>query len=284
MKSFVTAFVTLLTVLTAVFPALADSKQDSAELCNFKFNPRLFSAPLEQFLAKPFFPVVDPLDDKIPTPASSEVTMPKQVADDFYQIQKFIFGNEDTVKLRLCAHCDATTIVQEKSVYIEPKYFEDLKINFPVHWRMIGRFIVAHELSHFIHEAITLRTSNGLSPQNNVPLLRKSENLNWNKMLLEYKSDATMHYIYRSSKSHSEVDGIAIMVLNKMGYDSASAAYNRQPLKSDSSIMGDAEVRAYSIKSAFLEPEANDQHCITADEDQVVRLWTERMKEMFPTK
>ncbi len=127
--------------------------------------------------------------------------------------------------MKACAQAcgGASAVTQAQLVFIEPSHIQDTIKRYPTSWRSVIRFLLAHELAHFIHEAISLKQPNGLSPQNHVPLLRAHEATNFQKLNERFGPEAIERLIIRTSKSHREVDGLALIILEEMGFHDAPA-------------------------------------------------------------
>lgn len=196
----------------------------------------------------------------------------------FSILVKYLFGEKEQVFLKPCIECgDFKAVYQVKTVFVDTKAIPVLKNKFPNEWRQLVRFFIAHELSHFVHEKITLLESGGLSPQGNYTLVRESPFNNFPEMLKKDGPNGIFRFVVRSSKSHLEVDGLALIALMNLGFNDVEPAYRWLKMNSDKSISLfriDTSRRAEGIRSAFVLPQGRDsQQCSDLQEDAEIDYW-----------
>lgn len=256
--------------------------QVSAQNClDGYFDKRKFSAAIKTFKETPLIPDFTPADKSIPK-TDENGYIPLEVKVDFHRIQKHLFGGKYPFALKACVSAcgGAAAVIQAQSVFIEPSRIQDTIKKYPTSWRSVIRFLLAHELAHFVHEAISLNQPNGLSPQNHAPLLREHEATNFQKLRERFGPQAIERLIIRTSKSHREVDGIALIILEEMGFRDAEAAYHESKDKVENSgsyALIDTMTRAESIKKWFIESSDHENRdCQPMTEDEELIYWRAR--------
>ncbi len=252
------------------------------DLCTHTFDSKAYAEPLESFLKNPEIPLVDPKDTRVFV-LDTQGTIPKDVMESFLEIVTFVFGNKTELSLKLCLGCSAASVIQDKTIYISIDLLNELKGLSEINWPMTIRTLLAHEISHQIHEAITLKSKDGLSPQNSAPLLRKNDYLNLDiigqdKSLIGH---AMTRFLVRNYKSHSEVDGIGATILLKMGYSVNSVVVGYQQWlmhNSHPALSMDTEIRIRSLNYAFLSS-TKEKKCLAVNEDAEVLFWENLSKK-----
>lgn len=245
------------------------------------FDKKGFSEAIQEFKKNPVIPKIIPRVKSIPE-TDLDGHIPMEVIVDFYRIQKHIFSGVQPFSLKACrGSCGgASAVIQASSVFIEPSYIQDNMRRYPSNWRSVIRFLLAHEIAHFIHEIITLKSQNGLSPQNHIPLLREFEANNFDNLRKVYGNQAIERFTIRASKSHREVDGIALIILEEMGYRDTKAAYQYsydKMVDSASVALIDTTTRAESIKKNFIDNQVySNKKCEFISEDEEFLLWREK--------
>jgi hypothetical protein len=147
--------------------------------------------------------------------------IPENVQATFNQIQKYVYGQDTLITLRACDGCQAIADANTMSVYLEPKFLKTLVSRFGADSRNIIAFVVAHEISHFTYEYITLSSRNKLSPNGNIPLLTKSfidfvDLTKFITMIPREQRTETSKYLAIASRAHSEVDMLGLLTLKAM--------------------------------------------------------------------
>lgn len=146
---------------------------------------------------------------------------PSIVHDIFNRIQTFVFKSKH-ISLKACDGCQAVADAATMSVYLEPIFIRKLQTDFGQDAEALLAFIIAHELSHFTYDYLIIMSSDGLSPNGNIPLLTKSmfDFVDFNQFiaLTPDQQFAEMNkYLMKSAPAHSEVDLLGILTLEKMG-------------------------------------------------------------------
>ncbi len=152
---------------------------------------------------------------------ASNEPIPDEVQTIFNQIQKYVYGKDTLITLKACDGCQAIANANNMSVYLEPKFLRELKSRFGDDSKNIIAFVVAHEISHFTYEYITLSSSSELSPNGNIPLLTKSfidfvDLANFATLTSQEQQAETMKYLGMASRAHSEVDLLGLLTLKGM--------------------------------------------------------------------
>jgi hypothetical protein len=158
-----------------------------------------------------------------PISPSSEI-IPADVAAKFEGIQKFVFGRADLLSLKACDGCKAHANADTMAIDIEVKYINDLRSDFGPDFDKIITIILAHEVSHFSYEYITLSSATGLSPNGHISLLTKGfldyvDMTQFIKMSPSEQQLEVAKYFRQSSLSHSEVDLLGLITLQAMNID-----------------------------------------------------------------
>lgn len=214
-------------------------------------------AALVQISAVDNLPALNALPNTSLIPSSK--SLPTFVIKTFNVLQLTIFGKTDLISLKTCDGCAATADANTMSVYLDPKFLETLHADFQDDAKQIQQLIVAHELSHFIYEYLTLSSPHGLSPNGNIPLMTKSfmdfiepnqlAKLNVTEQLAEVTK-----YMNRASPAHAEVDALAILVLKKIGFNvlpQAKRFLSAEILKHTGATMKDFDVRRTMLDVYF---------------------------------
>jgi hypothetical protein len=175
---------------------------------------------LEQIQSLKQLPVmVAPADNEIDRASFS---VPQRLQKIFDQIQNFIYGRTDLIRLRTCNECRAVSDANRMTIYVDLDFFKDLS-------DARATFILSHELSHFTLDYMTLLSVDGLSPNGNIPLLRKTfgDYVNiaqYIKMNTAEQRKEMDRYFSLASPAHAEVDLLAIITQKKMGNNLVSEA------------------------------------------------------------
>lgn len=190
----------------------------------FSFANTIQVGPLQEALQ--VFRSTNQLPILVALQESSIVVSNEQIPEDvqklFKEIQKFVFGNETVINLKACDGCQAVAKANAMTVYLEINFLNKLITRFGTDSKNIIALVVAHEISHFTYEYLTLSSSSKLSPNGNIPLLTKSfvdfvDLKTFLTMTADEQQDETLKYVAMASRSHSEVDLLALLTLKGMG-------------------------------------------------------------------
>jgi hypothetical protein len=159
----------------------------------------------------------------------SNEPLPDQVKGVFSEIQKFVYGNDNLIALKACDGCQAIANANTMSVYLDPQFLNALKTKFGADSKNIIAFVVAHEISHFTYEYITLSSANKLSPSGNIPLLTKYfinfvDLAKFTKLTPQEQQVETLKYLKMAARAHSEVDLLGLLTLKGMGLQVSAEA------------------------------------------------------------
>lgn len=258
-----------------------------AQVCfpSFNFDKVLFQKKLADFRSEPSLPPITPLEKHVPSEDSS-AEVPQFMKDAFRQLVLYAFGKSDTIKLKACLECsDFVSVYQANAVFYPPKELENIKKDFPNNWQAVIRFILAHELAHMIHEKITLTSLDGKSPQGNISLIRYSPEMDFQRLKQTYESKAIYFSLTRFSKSHLEVDGIAILLLQNLGFDGLTPAIEWRKLSAkESKFFGriDTYRRLFGIYNSFFSTSSAQLSCPKMSENEEVNFWLQLPEGITP--
>jgi hypothetical protein len=211
-----------LLLVSIIFPTLASASSPSSPSqvtnLNKAFTELRATRTLPNLVSKPNTSIVP-----------NREAISEEVEALFTKIQNFVFGTGTLLTLRACDGCQAVADAQTMSVYIDPVFLAQLKSRFGVGSANIIAFVLAHEISHFTYEYITLFSPSKLSPNGNIPLLTKSftdfvDLQKFMSLLPEQQQAETLMYLGRASRAHSEVDLLGLLSLKAMGYKTTEAA------------------------------------------------------------
>lgn len=213
-----TRFVAFASLLTLSILAFSQAKASPTTNLNMALQNLRSSNQLPVLVAHPN-----------PSLLANTESIPEEVNEIFKQIQKFVFGKDSLIALKACNGCQAIADADSMSVYLEPDFLKTLNTKYGVHSKQIIAFIVAHEISHFSYEYITVSAYNKLSPNGNIPLLTKSftdfvdlskfATMSPDKQLAE-----TMKYLVMAGKAHSEIDLLGLLSLKGMDIQASQEA------------------------------------------------------------
>lgn len=138
--------------------------------------------------------------------ASGDVPLPKEISDFFELALKQIFQNPLGIVLKTCGseQCIGLAEYGIKTIYLNPKYFKNLEVKYGNEASLLTKFIVLHEISHFIHELSVEggRTINGHTSHYETDPDLKTNSKMWREVFL----------------SHNEVDAYALLLLKKLNF------------------------------------------------------------------
>lgn len=256
---------------------------------NTAYRKAIYAHTIAEYRKERVVPTVDPIDDSLPDQDTKATPIDPKVVDEFKKIQKYIYGNDTTIMLKKCNHCDAEAILKDKSIYIENKFIDQLKKDYPKSWLSIVRYTLAHEFSHIIHEHVTRKNPNKISPLGYYPRLSKCDQLDVKEIQKEpgnTEYTAQVRIIVRSANNHSEIDGLGLTILEQMGYSDAPAAYHytKDSLFPKRDLLNiETELRRDLIQSDFVDPtSAASKVCEGKTEDEIVREWNKANSEAKP--
>ena len=178
--------------------------------------------------------------------------VPINLQKEFFEIQKFVFGREDLIQIKTCHNCRAVSDANRMTIYVDLQFFKSISPK-------EASFVLSHEVSHFIFDYMTLLSEDGLSPNGNIPLLRKTfmdyvDKAAYIEMQPEAQFAEIHRYFLLATSSHAEVDLIAILVQEKMGRNlipSAKELLLSIVNTSTDEAKIDAELRFKSLKRLF---------------------------------
>ncbi len=139
----------------------------------------------------------------------SQENIPQDIHDMFNEIQTLIFGSSDLIELKAYTDTNFFADFKNKTIYISLRDIQKIRNNKTIsNPNKVIRYILTHELSHFVHEMTAhppystqdFLTINGLvspyAPEEQLMLLAPEE----------------------SFKSHAEVDIYAALVLKNANF------------------------------------------------------------------
>lgn len=132
--------------------------------------------------------------------------LPPETLNVFHRIQNSVF-KKSLIDLKQCADCFALADYAAKSVYVQPSYVNSLILSYgKSEAQLLVEFMVAHELSHFVHE---LSIGQGSEP---------NLSINGNKSLFVHDNENNSADAGR--KSHAEIDAYAFMIMRNLNTSS----------------------------------------------------------------
>ncbi len=172
-------------------------------------NEQELEAFLDAFKLRTDFPSIPNPEEK-PSPHLTSMRISARGALLFTEVEQEIFGRTGVFTL-YPAMGFAAAFLEAKTIAISPSLLQVLgQPNTP--WQGAVRFIMAHELSHYLLE-MKIRESGGLS---------------WNgyrsrrTMVRPEDSKSAREFLIHSglrSGAHAEVDALAALILQRMGFD-----------------------------------------------------------------
>lgn len=118
----------------------------------------------------------------------------------FATLQKSIFGSSDLIKLKSCKTCEALADYDSRIVYVQPSFIQKLQKEYGSSAIILNKFILSHELSHFVQEASIGHGKDANASLNGLPSLFQGE------IALESEN-------LPSHLAHAEVDIYALLIL-----------------------------------------------------------------------